>query len=247
MGGPPVLNSSSNGVIIPPDQSKKKLILEKVPNSKSLKSSQALCQSVFGGIKAYNRIDILEGIQTECGRSAFFEDQVGFIPESEFKVNFLDERTPTSIDVMFTGSQKRVAVECKFTEKEFGYCSQTKKGSSTGEPQCNGNYEIQGDRLNRCSLTEKNIRYWDYLSDLFDWDKNKDLLPCPFNYTYQLARNALAATVSKKKGLDPFQGHVLVIYDNRNPNFSYGGKAQKQWDFVNQSSKVCGLFRRSSW
>ena len=32
----------------------------------------------------------------------------------------LKETRPTSIDVLLSGPQKRIAIECKFTEQEFG-------------------------------------------------------------------------------------------------------------------------------
>ncbi|MDE2759758.1 MAG: hypothetical protein OXH90_05590 [Paracoccaceae bacterium] len=251
-GGPPVLKCGSSGIIVPSDDRKKDFILGQIPKPKrhryfnSLKSSQALCQSVFGGISAFNRLDILQGIPAECGQPAFFENHMDFKPEFEYEVDFLEESQPTSVDVMFWGSQKRVAVECKFTEKEFGSCSRTKL-KKTNPKYCNGNYQFQNNRQNRCSLSEQKIRYWEFLPGLFDWNACLDHSPCPFKDTYQLARNALAATVSKKRELDPLQGHVLVIYDNRNPEFRTGGKAQNQWQCVNQNCKVPSLFRRISW
>jgi hypothetical protein len=89
----------------------------------SLRSSQALAQSVFGAIKAFNRLDLLENITAECGRPAFLKDHRGCTLEFEHDVKTLGEPRPTSIDVLFSDPDRRVAIEFKFTGPEFGTCS----------------------------------------------------------------------------------------------------------------------------
>ena len=258
--GVPVLlkQFTSGSILAPPDKAKSDQIFKLIPRHKldnrynSLKSSQALCQSVFGGILIFGRLELLNGLQAECGRPAFFDDYHDYSLEMEYEVDFLGEKPNgrTSIDVMFLGKQNRVAVECKFTEKEFGTCSRPKlKKDCWGykEQKCNRNYQIQRGRNERCSLTQIGIRYWDFLPKLFNWDADRDYTPCPFEKSYQLARNALAATVSKEGKLDPARGHVLVVYDARNPEFLADGKAENQWRFIEKASLVPGLFRRISW
>ena len=63
---------------------------------------------------------------------------------------------------------------------------------------------------------------------------------------YQLARNALAATVTAS-GFDPSSGHVLIVYDARNPEYASGGAAQRQYESVIRACRVPGLIRRLSW
>lgn len=136
---------------------------------------------------------------------------------------------------------RRVAVECKFTESEFGTCSRPRL------QHCDGNYQIQHGRQSRCALTEIDIRYWDYLPELFDRPSDRDHCPCPFGTVYQLARNALAATVSPNGDINPTGGHVLVLYDARNPAFQGKGEAERQWDAALTACRVPGLLRRASW
>ena len=84
------------------------------------------------------------------------------------------------------------------------------------------------------------------LPHLFDWAADYDLRPCPFSEVYQLARNALAATVTTKD-FDSSSGHVLVVYDTRNPEYAPGGAAQHQYESAIGDCRIPGLIRRLSW
>ena len=161
----------------------------------------------------------------------------------------LGEPRSTSVDVLVEAGPKRVAVECKLTEREFGVCSRPQLRPSApnyAEQHCDGHYRIQRGRRERCALTEIGVRYWTYLPHLFDWAADRDLRPCPFSEVYQLARNALAATVTAP-GFDQNSGHVLVVYDARNPEFVVGGAVQRQYESAINSCRVPGLIRRLSW
>jgi len=91
------------------------------------------------------------------------------------------------------------------------------------------------------------IRYWEHLPRLFAWPSDRDHDPCPFGTVYQLAQNALAATVMPSGEIDPAQGHALVVYDARNPAFDAGGGAVRQWEAAVGACLVPGLLRRVSW
>ena len=137
----------------------------------------------------------------------------------------------------------------EFTERKFGVCSRTQLrpgDRNYAEQHCDGNYRVQRRRRERCALTEIGVRYWTYLPHLFDWAADHDLRPCPFSAVYQLARNALAATVTAS-GFDRNSGHVLVVYDARNPEFAAGGAAQRQYESAIRACRVPGLIRRLTW
>ena len=257
-GRPPVLSKhhASKGVLIPPDDPTAQRIRAGIPERqrhrwfRSLKSSQALGQSVFGAIRTFDRLDLLQSLPAECGRPAFFEDHRGFALEFERDVNWLGEPRPTSVDVMACGPVRRIAVECKFTEREFGTCSRPRlrpADAHYSSQHCDGSYRVQRDRLERCALTEIGVRYWEYLPHLFDWAADRDHVPCPFRGVYQLARNALAAAVTPDGALEPWGGHVLVVYDARNPAFLAKGNADQQWRSATTACRVPGLLRRLSW
>ena len=244
------------GVLVPPNSSKANDIRAAIPGSQrhrwfhSLKSSQVLTQSVFGAVHAFDRLDLLQDVTAECGRPAFFEDHCGSSLVFEHEVRGLEEPRPTSIDVLLSGPQKRVAIECKFTEQEFGACSrpQLRPDDATYSDQhCDGRYRVQRERSERCALTEIGIQYWRHLPHLFDWPADRDHVPCPFADVYQLARNALAAALMPDGALDPVTGHVLVVYDARNPAFREIGKAERQWGSATAACHVPGLVRRLSW
>jgi hypothetical protein len=216
----------------------------------SMASSQALCQSVFGSLKAMGQISVLQRISAEGGLPAFFES-IADAPnlELEFPVTTLNEPRPTCVDAYFAGSH-RVAVEVKFAEAGFGTCSRprlTANQPNFERDYCNGTLTHQRGRKDRCSLSEQKIRYWEYLPQLFHWSAMTDVDPCPLAQTYQLARNLLAVSVKPDGSLDTENAHVLVIYDNRNPAFAPGGAADAQWHQAVAALRFPDMLRRLSW
>ena len=250
----PVLagGSASENILTPQDVSKAQVIRDAISQNqrhrwfRSLKSSQALAQSVFGALYAFDRLDLLQDVHAECGQPAFLEDRNDWTLCLEYEMDNLREPRPTSVDVLLSGPEKRVAIECKFTEQEFGTCSRPRLPCSN-EQHCNRNYQVQRQRCKRCALTEIGIRYWDYLPHLFNWPSDQDHEPCPFGKVYQLARNALAAALTPHGELDLTGGHALVVYDARNPKFQSDGKATKQWNQAISECRVPGFLRRLSW
>ncbi len=257
-GRPPVLTReyATLNVLVPPDPLKAEEIRGAIPPAQrhrhfaSLRSSQALTQSVFGAIAAFDRLDILDDVKAECGRPAFSNDHRGWRLELEHEVHTLGEPRPTSVDVLLSGSQGRVAIECKFTELEFGTCSRPRLqpgDAGYAAQHCDGTYRRQAGRGARCSLTSIGVRYWDHLPQLFDWPADRDHEPCPFGFVYQLARNVLAAVVTREAEIEPSGGHALVLYDARNPTFQVGGEADRQWETALAACLVPALIRRLSW
>lgn len=257
-GRPPVLASKfrEKNVLVPPNNESKACDIRNViPRNQrhrwfgSLKSSQALAQSVFGALCAFKCLDLLQDVRAECGRPAFFEDRRDRTLDFEHEVRCLGEKqSPTSIDVLLSTTQKSVAIECKFTEQEFGTCSRTDwKRYRDLNKYCDGNYLIQGGRRHRCALTEVGRRYWEHLPHLFDWPADRDHVPCPFKDVYQLARNALVPALTPDGKPNRTVGHALVVYDARNPEFQVGGEAERQWNQAVAACRMPGLLRRLSW
>ena len=255
---PPVLRPEfvDRNVLVPQDDFRAERIRSAIrPNQRhryfaSLRSSQALAQCVFGALEAFDRLDLLDAITAECGRPAFYTDGRGWTFEFEHEVRTLREPRPSNIDVWLTGPDRLVAIECKFTELEFGTCSRPRlrpTDKSYAEQHCDGSYRTQAGRSVRCALTGIGVQYWDHLPKLFAWSADRDHVPCPFGEGYQLARNALAAVVTSDGEVDPARGHALLVYDARNPAFGVGGKADRQWEDATAACLVPGLMRRLSW
>lgn len=193
----------------------------------SMMSSQALAQSVFGALIAMNRLDVLGGIRDEAGHLAFEGIDDRGESKLEKEVDWLGELQgrSTSVDVYFgSPSGYRVAVECKFTERDFGACSRPGLDENH-EDLCDGSYSIQLGRQERCSLAERGIAYWRYIPEILGWSADEDHMPCPARFTYQLVRNVLAALVHDHE-VDFDAGHALLVYDGRNPRFQPDGVAR---------------------
>jgi Restriction Endonuclease associating with ARP len=230
-------------------------LMEQMPKSDvhrhfgSMKSSQALALSVFGGLKLQNRLDVLAGIEGEDGFAIFGTDLEPESIQFEHEVTTLGEPRPTSVDVLING-KKSVMIECKFTEDGVGSCSRPRlkpKDNNFERDYCDGSYRQQNDREARCSLTQNGIRYWDHLSELFGWDNAGDQIPCPMRYPYQLVRNVLAAVVDEDGALDIDRGHAVLVYDDRNPTFQPDGAGMMNWMFVKNELNDPNLLQRCSW
>ncbi len=89
----------------------------------------------------------------------------------EVDVKSLGEPRPTSLDVFLERGDNRVAVECKFTESEFGTCSRVTEKASL----CNGSYTRQLGRSSRCALTEIGVTYWEHAARVFTWPHDGDI------------------------------------------------------------------------
>ena len=51
------------------------------------------------------------------------------------------------------------------------------------------------------------------------WRNDSDIFPCPLNKNYQLDRKVLTACVDPGGFVSENSGHVVVIYDERNPAY----------------------------
>lgn len=231
------------------------LLLEEVPKGDihrhfgSMKSSQALALSVFGGLKLDNKSHVLAEIRSEDGFSVFGTNIEPDDIQFEHAVKTLGEPRSTSIDVLFEG-QQRVMIECKFTEDGVGSCSRPRlkpKDNNFEHDRCDGNYRQQNNRHARCSLTENGIRYWDHIPELFGWDSASDLAPCPIRYPYQLIRNVLAAVVEEDGSLNINRGHAVLVYDERNPMFQPDGAGMTNWNFIKRELNYPDLLQKCSW
>jgi len=258
-GSAVVFKQAELNLLIPPfcTSAERQQIIEKIPPAKrhkhfaSMRSSQALAQSVFGTIEVLNRLPKLSAVKSEDGRLAFGNTlcQTKLCFEKEMQT--LEEPNPTSVDVWFDGPY-RIAVECKLTEREFGTCSMTRR-KPTDKQYCDGNYAQQAERIERCALTEIGVGYWRYIPELFGWPSDIDHRPCPFGFTYQLVRNVLAACIDEEGKIRTDLGHVLIIYDERNPAIGKAGtKAEddtcdRQWRTAYYALRERSILRRLSW
>lgn len=201
----------------------------------SMKSSQALAQSFFGNLLIYGNLEWLRDLKSDDdnGPPAFGEaDLSPYNFSMEHQVAMLDERRPTSLDAFISG-RYRVSVECKLSEEGFGGCSRF------SSRLCNGPL-----RKARCAVIEAGARYWDYIPLLFKWTMEDE---CPLKANYQVARNVLAACVREDGVVSPSIGHALVIYDQRNPEFSEEGNATKVFLQTQQALSESQALRKISW
>jgi hypothetical protein len=216
----------------------------------SMRSSQALAQSFFGNLIALGKMDLLNDLESDEGLPAFFDDLGEATVKLEHAVDHLGEPRSTAIDMWVDGS-KRVAVECKLTEPDFGTCSrprlQPHRDNNYERDYCDGTYASQRGRVSRCSLTEIGVQYWTYIPEILTWDCTAGMNPCPLRDTYQLIRNVLAACVTTDGQIEPEKAHALTIYDARNPSFQEGGKANRQWHNTKQALRNQKNLRACSW
>lgn len=259
-GRPPVFirNESWRNVIIKPNENQEeaKRLFSLIPEGErhtwygSMNSSQALAQSVFGNLAVHNMLDSLSDVKSDDGLSLFGEAKLASDKFCmEYRVDYLGEPRSTSLDGLISG-EYQVAIECKFTETEVGMCSRpllTKTASNYERDYCDGTYSFQKERMSRCSLTERGVLYWRYLPQLFKWENDVDYIPCPLNKNYQLVRNILAAGVQKNGEVSAENGHVVLIYDERNPAFQDNGDGSIAYHQTRDGLREPKLLRKCSW
>jgi hypothetical protein len=167
----------------------------------------------------------------------------------EHKIDFLGEPRQTSLDGYISGDY-RIAIECKFTEPEVGTCSRPRlrrTDTNYDSDLCDGSYSIQRHRKTRCSLTEVGVQYWDYVPQLFKWENNININICPLNKNYQLVRNVLAVGVKPNESVSPNNGHVVLIYDERNPAFQKDGDGFNAYKKTRLALRQQTMLRKCSW
>jgi hypothetical protein len=259
-GLPPVYREevASCNLLVKPGATpaEKKKLLAAIPLSerhrwfRSMASSQATTQSILGNLKVYEEIGCLSSIASDSGEPLFGAAQLTagtFMMERQ--VTHLGDPRPTNLDA-FVAGKYQVAVECKFGEAEVGACPRAKltpKDPSYQTDRCDGTYTLQCGRKVRCALSAAGAKYWDYVPQIFSWKNSADLKPCPLAATYQLVRNILAVCAKADGTVAPGNGHVVLIYDERNPAFRAGGKGHEAYETVRSALKDKGLLRKCSW
>ena len=64
---------------------------------------------------------------------------------------------------------------------------------------------------------------------------------------YQLVRNILTACVRPDGSILPEKGHVVLIYDERNPAFQKGGKGYRSYENTREALHDPQRLRMCSW
>lgn len=253
---PPVFKRSEaqRNVISNPNASEneKRKLLALIPDGEwhkwygSMNSSQALAQSVLGNLSVYGFLNCLSKVKDDDGLDLFSKATLSSNNfEMEHKVDHLKEPRPTSLDGYISGDYQ-IAIECKFTESEVGTCSRPRLEKTASE-YCNGSYSVQEKRKYRCSLSESGISYWDYISHFFNWNRDIDIKPCPLNRNYQLVRNILAIGVTRDGSVSFDNGHVILIYDERNPAFQENGDGFIAYQETQKALLNPRMLRKCSW
>jgi hypothetical protein len=250
---PPVFLKEHAGrnVLCPPDPELTTLVLDSIPAGRrhrwfrSLKSSQALAQSVFGNLKAHRRLDCLLDVRADDDDAPAFGagpmDPDGVELEHRVGREFLMEPRPTDIDVWMSG-RTVVCVECELTEAEVGQCSRPR--CPTHRFPCNGNFEQQPGLQYRCALARQGVQYWSHIPRILKWSHEEDARPCKLLAPYQLVRNILAACVEGGR-VNPDRGHALLVFDARNPAFWH--RDDGTFEKLQRDLRDPALLRRCSW
>ena len=253
-----IRTTARNNIIINPSASEqeKKDLFALLPEGErhtyygSMNSSQALAQSILGNLFVHNSLHCLSDLKDDTGIPLFGKSQNSFDSfKMEHKIDYLGEPRATSLDGFLPGKYQ-IAIECKFTEAEVGTCSRPKlipSNSNYESDYCNGTYSVQRERKEKCTLTESGILYWHYIPSLFKWKTDSDFNPCPLYKNYQLVRNILAAGVKPSGNVSSSSGHVVLIYDERNPAFQTGGDGLLAVKETQDALQQREMIRKCSW
>ncbi|HKK19970.1 MAG TPA: hypothetical protein VJ983_00745 [candidate division Zixibacteria bacterium] len=257
---PPVFRKDNIGknVIVNPDATpdEEEQLLNLIPDRArhrwfgSMKSSQALAQTILGNLWVSGSFKCLAGLRDDDGLPLFGDagiDSANFSMEHE--IESLGEPRATSLDAFIDGKY-RVAIECKFTERDVGTCSRPRLKETAANYKhdfCNGTYSVQRGRKSRCSLTDRGVRYWEYIPQVLTWKSTEDLAPCPLRDNYQLVRNVLAVAVRSEVKVSSDGGHALLIYDSENPAFRPDNPGGQAYLETKRALRKPEMLRKISW
>lgn len=259
-GRPPVFlkTQATQNIIFNPgaSQNQKDQLIALVPLCerqkwfRSMNSSQALAQSIFGNLATYDQLPVLANVIDDDGVEIFKKARLSKENfHMEYKISQLHEPRPTSLDTYISGDF-RIAIECKFTESEIGTCSRPRlqpNSSNYEKDFCDGSYSYQRTRQERCSLTEIGVLYWKFIPGLFKWVNDIDHENCPLNRNYQLVRNVLAASVKPDGSLSHHDNYAILIYDERNPSFQEGGQGWQTYVDTRNALIETDILHKCSW
>jgi hypothetical protein len=249
---PPVFlkEHADHNVLRPPDPVLATLVIDSIPAGRrhkwfrSMRSSQALAQSVFGSLKAHRRLGCLLDVRADDDDAPAFGagpiDPDGVQLEHSMG-DLLKEPHPTDIDLWMSG-RTVACVECTFAEEGVGECSRPR--CPTHRFPCNGNCEQQPGRQYRCALAKQGVRFWSYVPQVLKWSLEEDARPCKLLAPYQLVRNILAACIENGR-VNPDRGHALLVYDERNPAFRHGEPGT--FEKLRRDLHNPAMLRRCSW
>jgi hypothetical protein len=257
-GRPPVFRATEawRNVIVNPhaDQPEIDKLLALVPDRhkwfRSMNSSQALALSVLGNLSNAGNLNCLVDVEDDEG-----EPLLGKVLLAngsfamEHRIKHLGEPRSTSLDG-YIGGNYRVAFECKYTETDVGSCSRprlTPTDAKYESEHCDGTYTRQRMRRERCALSEIGVLYWQYVPQLFNWQGDRELNPCPLSKNYQLVRNILAVGVAEDGKVSFDNGHVVLLYDERNPANLAGGNCLAAYRATRAALKEPTMLRKCSW
>lgn len=247
-------------IVVKPGESNEKItkVHQLLPEEKrhgwfgSMKSSQALAQSILGNLVVYEQLSLLGELKDDSGSPLLEGADVS--PRNfsmEHEINHLGEKKQrcTSLDGFFSGAHQ-VAIECKFTENEVGACSRPglkESAPNYASDHCDGNYAKQKGRGKNCSMSEHGILYWEHIPTLFKWPGDTDIKPCPLYRNYQLVRNVLSVCTRPDGHVSPENGHAVLIYDERNPEFQKDGGGYVAFEETRQALREPETIRKCSW
>ncbi len=254
---PPVFNrrDAIHNVVLAPGLSslQQSAVRGMLPDSRhhrwfqSMRSSQALAQTVFGNLAVSRSLACLTHVKCDGGRYPFYGlDGDSPAVELEYQVDYLgeDPRRCTSVDVLLHGKQ-RIFVECKLAEDGVGSCSRPRLADQDPD-HCNGNYEHQMGRQSRCALTARGIGYWRYVPGLWSWS-DSDQAPCPIRFPYQLVRTVLAACVRADGTVETEGTSVVLLVDERNPAFQRDGDGQRAFEAMRSALRYPEILYWCTW
>ncbi len=258
--GPPVFRrrAASANILVRPDDdrlTRARVAAQVTPRRRafrSMASSQALTQSVFGNLVARGRIGCLATLSDDAGRPLFFADAAEVDDVLlEYRIpRLLGETGQASVDLLITGA-RRVVVDCTLAEAALGVCPCPQLDPDDAD-FCNGSFGPDTGRGHGCALAEYGDQScWDYLPELLGWRPSEGQI-CPLDSTLQLVRGILAACVRDSE-LARSRGHAVLVVDARNPGFGWArwqptGAGSQAFDAVRDAlGDRSDLLRLGTW
>jgi hypothetical protein len=187
-------------------------------------SSQAMTFNLIGPLIVREDLKPLRDAIEQAGISWPRGNVTAEFEYSDRTVFNEDSGQPTSFDVVILGEGRRIFIEAKLVEREFGGCSVFSGGDCDGR-----NPILYG--FDGCYLHHIGRKYWERMIEFgFGVTNLGSGHICPFVSYYQFFRELLFSLENN--------GCFILLHDERNPAFlkvSNKGKKSGLWPFLMES------------
>ncbi len=203
------------------------------PALRRMASARALAISTFGTLARREDLALLAQVHGDDGVPPLSPAEAGAATlDLQRPLDGLAAPRPGGVDLWLGDEGLQLAVLPRLLERGLPGCPEPRRG------RCNGSYRPEACRY---------AASWRDLARLTGWQAARPQQPCPLAGAFVLARALLAAAAPAPARAPAPRRAVLLVYDDRNPAFRRGSRADGLFAALQQALPPTAILRRTTW